>query len=148
MRKPYVGGRQRRRLRLGLTAYAVKLLGDMKHLEWSLPAGSQVDKGQPIGTVEASKATSDLFAPAAGILLEFNPAVVADPLLLNSNLYDEGWLFRMQAADRDAQLLSPQEYLALIESVWPLAQRILKGQAGRHGHAPIHCRMGRTSDSK
>ena len=120
--------------RLGLTAYAVKLLGDMRSLEWSVASDSRIERGQSIGTIEASKATSDLFAPMSGTLLEFNPAVVADPTLLNSNLYDTGWLFCMKSNDgEESLLLSPREYLAHVEAVWPLAQRILKGQAGRQG---------------
>ena len=117
--------------RMGLTAYAVKLLGDMRSLEWSVAAGSRVKLGQSLGTIEASKATSDLFAPADGTILEFNSAVVADPTLLNSNLYDRGWLFRIKTDATTKQWLSPDEYLAHIEAAWPLAQRILKGQAGR-----------------
>ena len=118
--------------RLGLTAYAVKLLGDMRRLEWSVAADTRIEKGQSMGTIEASKATSDLFVPMSGTLLEFNPAVVADPTLLNSNLYDCGWLFCMKSDDgEEPLLLSPQKYLAHVEAVWPLAQRILKGQAGR-----------------
>ena len=117
--------------RMGLTAYAVKLLGDMRSLEWSARAGTHVQRGQSLGTIEASKATSDLFAPDDGTILEFNSAVVADPTLLNSNLYDSGWLFRMQRADTRGEWLSADEYLAHVEAAWPLAQRILKGQAGR-----------------
>ncbi len=117
--------------RLGLTAYAVKLLGDMRSLEWSVAAGSCVKLAESLGTIEASKATSDLFAPAEGTILEFNSAVVADPTLLNSNLYDSGWLFRMKTDVARDEWLSPDEYLAHVEAAWPLAQRILKGQAGR-----------------
>lgn len=115
----------------GLTAYAVKLLGDMRSLEWSLKTDEDVEQGQSLGTIEASKATSDLFAPAAGKIVEINSAVVSDPTLLNSNLYDSGWLFRMKISMATAQWLSPQEYLEHVEAAWPLAQRILKGQAGR-----------------
>ncbi|MEA1950077.1 MAG: glycine cleavage system protein H [Planctomycetota bacterium] len=117
--------------RLGLTAYAVKLLGDMRSLEWSVAAGARVKLGQSLGTIEASKATSDLFAPVAGTIVEINAAVVADPTLLNSNLYDSGWLLLMKTSAVSGQWLSPEEYLAHVEAAWPLAQRILKGQAGR-----------------
>jgi len=114
--------------RVGLSAYAVKLLGDLSHLEWSVEVGTPVEARQQIGFVEGSKATSELFAPLAGEVRRINPAVVADPTLLNSNLYDTGWLLVLSAAD--AGLLSPNEYLAHLEACWPVAQRILKGQAG------------------
>ena len=108
--------------RMGLTAYAVKLLGDMRSLEWSVAAAARVEQGQSLGTIEASKATSDLFAPISGTILEFNRAVVADPPLLNSNLYDSGWLLRMKEGGASSVWLSPQEYLAHIEAAWPLAR--------------------------
>lgn len=119
-------------LRVGLSAYAVKLLGDLSHLEWSVEVGSTVEARQQIGFVEGSKATSELYAPVAGEVREINPAVPADPTLLNSNLYDTGWLLVISTGD--AGLLSPEEYLAHLGACWPLTQRILKGQAGRdHG---------------
>ena len=112
-------------VRFGLSAYAVRLLGDVKHLEWSIEAGRTVEAGETIGYIEASKAASDLFAPAAGRIEEFHPAVLAKPSLVNSNLYDAGWLFRLSGTGQG--LLSPEEYLALVEAAWPLAQRLLKG---------------------
>jgi glycine cleavage system H protein len=113
--------------RFGFSAYAVKLLGDLRHLEWSVRPGTAVEGGQSIGFIEGSKATSDLYTPVAGQVRELNDLVVADPTLLNSNLYDTAWL--LSIAGRDAALLSAQEYLAHLESVWPLAQRLLKGHS-------------------
>ncbi len=118
-------------LRLGFSAYAVKLLGDVRRLEWSVAAGEQVSAGQAIGYVEASKATSDLYAPLSGEVRQVNAGVLADPSLVNSNLYDAGWL--LVAAGEAPGLLSPEEYVAHLEAGWPLAQRLLKGQLGKAG---------------
>ena len=112
--------------RFGLSAYAVRLLGDIHHLRWSVGVGATVAKGQEIGYIEASKATSDLYAPMAGRLCECNAHVLARPGRINSNLYDAGWLLTL-AGDAPA-LLSPEQYLAHLEAAWPLAQRLLKGQ--------------------
>jgi glycine cleavage system H protein len=124
---PCAGG-----LRFGLSAYAVKLFGDVHTLQWSVQPGEMLEPGIPIGYLEGSKATSDLYAPASGELLSLNGAVLADRSLLNSNPYDAGWLLEIAAADA---FLSPDEYLAHLEAVWPLAQRLLKGQAGARGEA-------------
>jgi glycine cleavage system H protein len=70
--------------RFGLTAYAVKLLGDIHCLEWSVSPGSVLDGSQPIGFIEGSKATSDLYSPMAGRVLELNDAVLTDPTLLSA----------------------------------------------------------------
>jgi glycine cleavage system H protein len=118
--------------RVGLSAYGVKLLGDLSHLGWSVETGTRVDAGQPIGFVEGSKATSDLYAPMSGTIEEINRAVEADPTVVNSNLYDDGWLFAVSGGGEG--LLSPEAYFAHLEACWPVAERILKGQAGApHG---------------
>jgi glycine cleavage system H protein len=114
--------------RVGLSAYAVKLLGDLRHLDWAIEAGATITTGQQIGFIEGSKATSDLYAPMAGKVRELNDAVVADPTLLNSNLYDTGWLLVMRGSGEG--LLSPEDYFSHLEASWPLAQRLLKGQLG------------------
>jgi glycine cleavage system H protein len=117
--------------RLGFSAYAVKLLGVAHHLEWSVGPGAAVEQGQAIGYVEASKATSDLYAPLSGQIAEINPCVPADPGLVNTHPYDAGWLMTIEG-DADG-LLSPDQYLAYLEATWPLAQRLLKGQSEK-GH--------------
>src|SRR5438034_11813215 len=67
------------RHRFGFTAYAVRLLQDVYFLEWSVESGAEVRLRQEIGSIESSKAESALFAPMAGRIIEFNPALLADP---------------------------------------------------------------------
>ena len=121
-------------LRIGLSAYAVRLLGDIRHLEWSVESGDELADGQQIGYVEASKATSDLFAPLAGEVVAINEEVLARPNLVNSNLYDSGWL--MEISGNGEGLLTAQEYDRYLAACWPLAQRLLKGQAGNTSSPP------------
>lgn len=116
--------------RCGFSAYAVRLLGDVRRLEWSVEAPAEVTAGQQIGFIEASKATSDLYAPMAGRIDRVNPDLLAQPALLGGNLYDTGWLLTMQAQDATL-LMSPEVYRQHLEAAWPLAQRLLKGQVGR-----------------
>lgn len=114
--------------RFGLSAYAVRLLGDMRHVQWSVRQGDRLARRQKIGYIEASKATTDLFAPMAGKLTQLNPAVPSDPTLLNSDLYETGWLLHITG--QTTELLFPDQYLTHLEATWPLAQRMLKGQVG------------------
>lgn len=113
-------------LRFGLSAYAVRLLGEVHRLGWSIEPGTAVAEGDTLGYIEASKATSDLYCPVSGTLTEFNPAVLARPSLINSSLYEAGWLFRISA--ETPELLAPAQYLAHLEANWPLVQRLLKQQ--------------------
>ena len=117
-------------LRLGFSAYAVRLLGDMRHLQWSVELGSQVQSGGQIGYVEASKATSDLYSPVSGHIEAVNESVLSTPGLINSNLYDSAWLLEVRGTGRG--LLDPESYIHHLEATWPFAQRLLQGQAGRY----------------
>lgn len=114
--------------RVGFSAYAVRLLGDVHHVEWAVEPGATVESGQQIGFIEGSKATSDLYVPLAGEIQEINRQVEANPTRINSNPYDSGWLLVICADDMP--LLTPEQYVEHLEASWPLAQRLLKGQAG------------------
>jgi glycine cleavage system H protein len=52
--------------------------------------------------VESVKAASDVYAPAAGEVVEGNPAVADDPSLINRDPEGEGWFFKLKLADASA----------------------------------------------
>ena len=52
--------------------------------------------GQVLGWVEGFKAVSDLFAPLPGEFVEANPALGEDIELIQSSLYDRGWLYAIR----------------------------------------------------
>jgi glycine cleavage system H protein len=113
-------------LRFGFSAYAVRLLQDVYFLEWTVDEGSRLRERQQIGAIESKKAESDLFAPLAGTLTQFNQRLLRDPSAINVDKYGEGWLFEM--AGDGAGLLSPAESIAHLGSVWEKTQRTIKGQ--------------------
>jgi glycine cleavage system H protein len=100
----------------GLTDYAQSELSDIVMVE--LPAvGKKIKAGDSIGTIEAVKAVSDLYAGLSGEVVEVNNKVVSDPALINKDPYGEGWLYKVKvddAKEADA-LLSPEQYKELIE---------------------------------
>lgn len=83
---------------LGLTQFAVDQLTDVTYVEMR-EAGFAFEAGDPIGEVESVKTTSDVYPAVAGEIVEVNPAVVADPGLLNSDPYGEGWLVKIKMTD-------------------------------------------------
>ena len=100
----------------GLSDYAQSELSDIVMVE--LPAvGRQVKKGEAVGTIEAVKAVSDLYAGMSGEVSEVNDKVVAEPALINKDPYGAGWLYKIKVADpKEAnELLSPEQYKELIE---------------------------------
>lgn len=96
--------------RVGISAIAVEALGDVVHLE--LPeVGTVLAAGDACGEIESTKSVADLYAPAAGTVVEVNQAVLDDPALLNEDPYGAGWLFTVEVSAEGA-LLSAEEYLA------------------------------------
>jgi glycine cleavage system H protein len=103
-------------LRVGITDYAQGALGDIVYV--SLPSlGTAVTPGQPLGEVESTKSVSDVFAPVAGTVLARNDALEAQPELLNSDPYGEGWIVEIEVADIGVlnTLLTADAYRELVE---------------------------------
>jgi glycine cleavage system H protein len=51
------------------------------------------------GTIEAVKAVSELFSPVAGEVVAVNDALDANPALVNTDPYGEGWMVRIRLSD-------------------------------------------------
>lgn len=100
---------------IGITEFAQGELGDIVYVDINT-VGKEVGKEQVFGTVEAVKTVSDLFMPVAGTVAEINKALDAQPELVNSDPYGEGWMVKItvaNAADVDG-LLSADDYKALV----------------------------------
>ena len=96
---------------VGITDYAQGELGDIVYVE--LPSvGSSFGKHDVFGTIEAVKAVSELFCPAAGEVVEVNPRLDKEPALVNTSPYDDGWMVKLRLSDPDDRsgLLSADQY--------------------------------------
>ena len=101
---------------VGITDYAQGELGDVVFVE--LPAvGDAFGRMEVFGTIEAVKAVSELYSPISGEIVEVNGALEADPALVNSDPYGEGWMIRLRVKDASEldELLDSDAYRALIE---------------------------------
>lgn len=114
------------RKRFGFTSYAVRLMQDVYFLDWQVSAGDAVQQSQQIGHIETSKAVSDLFAPMAGTITEFNRELLDDPSAINVDKYGGGWLFEMEADATDT--MSVAEYHQYLAENWEKTQRLIKGK--------------------
>jgi len=82
------------RVRVGITDFAQGALGDIVFVQ--LPdIGARAEVGQPIAEVESTKSVSDVYAPVGGVVSGRNEALQASPDLVNSDPYNEGWLFEL-----------------------------------------------------
>lgn len=121
-----------KRIRFGLTAYAVRLLQDVYFLDWTVEAPCDVKLRSGIGSIESKKAESDLFSPVAGKLLSINDAVLDDPSLINAAPYEGGWMLEFEILDIDQTvLLDAAQYEEHLADAWEVAQRTIKGQANQ-----------------
>jgi glycine cleavage system H protein len=96
---------------VGITDYAQGELGDIVYVE--LPSqGAKYGKHDVFGTIEAVKAVSELFSPAAGEIVEVNKRLDQEPALVNTAPYSDGWMVKMRLANpRDrSSLLTADQY--------------------------------------
>ncbi|WP_062344120.1 glycine cleavage system protein GcvH [Herbidospora yilanensis] len=98
---------------VGITAYASEQLGDVVYVQ-PPEVGASIEVGDAVGEVESTKSVSDIYAPVGGEVTAVNSAVVDDPSLVNSDPYGEGWLFQVRVTGTPDDLLTAEEYTALI----------------------------------
>ena len=100
---------------IGITEFAQGELGDIVYVDISVK-GKALAAEEVFGTVEAVKTVSDLFLPVSGTINEVNPALEAQPELVNSDPYGQGWMIKMTVDNIDAveALLSAEAYNALV----------------------------------
>ncbi len=102
---------------VGLTDYAVEQLGDIVFLE--LPeVGVEFGKGEVFATVESVKAASEIYMPISGKVVEVNAALVDAPEQLNEDVFENGWLVKIEAtgdASEQDDLLEYEDYKEELE---------------------------------
>ncbi|MEY3588085.1 MAG: hypothetical protein RJA47_681 [Actinomycetota bacterium] len=99
--------------RIGITDYAQDALGDIVFVQ--MPAvGSEVSAHDTFSEIESTKSVNDVYAPVSGRVSMVNEALASSPELLNSDPYGEGWICEIEMSGEPEDLLSPDEYQALI----------------------------------
>ncbi len=102
---------------VGLTDYAVEQLGDIVFLE--LPeTGTTYSKGDSFAAVESVKAASEIYMPISGEVTDVNTALVESPETLNEDVYEKGWLVKINpTGDTSEQddLLEYEDYKEEVE---------------------------------
>ncbi|HSI89676.1 MAG TPA: glycine cleavage system protein GcvH [Adhaeribacter sp.] len=100
---------------IGITDFAQRELGDIVYVDIDT-VDKKVNKDEVFGTVEAVKTVSDLFSPLTGTVQELNEKLGANPELVNSDAYGDGWMIKMSIDDKSELdgLLSAEAYGQLI----------------------------------
>jgi len=96
---------------IGITSHAQHELGDIVFVE--LPkTGTNVGKGEALGSVESVKAVSDIYSPVSGEIVAVNELLSQHPEKLNQDPHGDAWLAKIKfsaPAEMD-ELLSADDY--------------------------------------
>ena len=111
--------------RIGLTAYANRLLSDLFRVDWKVAAGHSVQAEQLIGEVESTKATSELYAPMGGKIRHIHAQVVQEPSIVSLDPYS-AWLLEFDGLLEAP--MSAEQYVAYLGEGWEETVKLLKGQ--------------------
>jgi glycine cleavage system H protein len=99
---------------VGITDYAQQQLGEVVYVE-SVAVGRVLEANQEFGTVESVKSVSELYAPVAAEILEFNEALEDSPELINDDPHGEGWIVKIKILGEIQGLVNAKVYQEYIE---------------------------------
>ncbi len=105
------------RVTVGISDFAQDALGDVVFVD--LPKiATELTMNQEIGEVESTKATSSLYSPVSGTIVEVNAELEGHPEYLNQDPYGKGWIAVIELAnpaDVDA-LMTASQYEEFLSS--------------------------------
>ena len=84
---------------IGITKHATEMLGDIVFVE--VPQkGKQVEQNGQAAVVESTKASSDVFSPISGEVIESNETIVSDPSSVNTDPENNAWFFKIKVSNK------------------------------------------------
>ena len=96
---------------IGISDFAQEQLGDIVSIE--LPkTGGVFRQGQTIAIVDSVKASSDIYAPISGEIVEVNEGLIEKPEVINQSPYDLGWITKIKPSKMEEfeSLMTREEY--------------------------------------
>lgn len=96
---------------VGITNFAQEQLGDIVSIE--LPeVESEFKQNEALAIVDSVKASSDIYCPIDGKVVEVNEELVENPELINKSPYEKGWMLKLKPYNPDQinSLLTQEEY--------------------------------------
>ena len=102
---------------VGITDHAQDAMGDLVYVQ--LPeVGEQKVAGDEAGVVESVKAASDIYSPVDGEIIEVNALLEDAPETVNTDPYDQGWLFKLRLNDEKQveAMMTADQYQAQLDN--------------------------------
>ena len=96
---------------IGISDFAQEQLGDIVSIE--LPkAGGSFRQGQTMAIVDSVKASSDIYTPISGEILEVNEGLIEKPEMINQSPYDLGWIAKIKPSNMEEfeSLMTKEKY--------------------------------------
>ena len=100
---------------VGITEFAQDQLGDIVSIE--LPqVSSSFKQNDVMAIIDSVKASSDIYCPVDGEIIEINEKLLAHPELINKSPYEEGWIVKIKPSNPEQidSLLSKEQYDELV----------------------------------
>ena len=82
---------------IGVTDFAQKEMGEITYVDCP-DVDDEFAKGDEFGALESVKASSDLYCPVSGTVVEVNDAVVDGPELVNEDAFGN-WIIKVRMSD-------------------------------------------------
>jgi glycine cleavage system H protein len=96
---------------IGITDFAQEQLGDIVSIE--LPKlGSRFRQMQAMAIIDSVKASSDIYCPLSGEIIQINEELYEHPEWINQSPYDSGWIVKLKTSNTDeiSGLLTLEKY--------------------------------------
>ena len=100
---------------IGVTDFAQSEMGDITYVD-APEEGDEVEKGEEFGALESVKASSDLYSPVSGKVVEVNEELQDAPEKVNEDAY-AAWIIKVEMSDPSEleSLMDASAYKASIE---------------------------------
>ena len=96
----------------GISQYAADEMKELTYVE--LPeVGRKYTAGEVFGSVESTKAASEIHSPITGTVAEVNTTLETNPETVNNDAEGEGWICRFKDFDENAlnATMTKEDYL-------------------------------------
>lgn len=100
---------------IGVSDFAQSEMGDITYVD--IPEeGDELSQGEDFGALESVKASSELYSPVSGKVVEVNTALEDDPALVNEDPYSN-WIIKVELSDKAEleSLMDAEAYEASID---------------------------------
>ena len=100
---------------IGISDFAQQQLGDIVSVE--LPkVGSNFRRMQTMAIVDSVKASSDIYSPLSGEIMQVNVELSEHPEWINESPYELGWMVKLKPSDIEEveKLMTPDQYREFI----------------------------------